>query len=122
MCNFLPWVTDVNQLTEIVRAVTGWDTSAFELYKLGERSMNMTRAFNIREGFTPEDDWLPPRFFNPQTSGPLSKTAVDPEKLKEAKRLYYEMMGWNPETGVPTRAKLDELDISWIADEIKMDD
>ena len=122
MCNFLPWVTDVNQLTEIVRAVTGWDTSAFELYKLGERSMNMTRAFNIREGFTPEDDWLPPRFFNPQTSGPLSKTAVDPKKLKEAKRLYYEMMGWNPETGVPTRAKLDELDISWIADEIKMDD
>ncbi|MEM2875976.1 MAG: aldehyde ferredoxin oxidoreductase family protein, partial [Candidatus Bathyarchaeia archaeon] len=62
MCNFLPWVTDVDQLTEIVRAVTGWNTSAFEVYKLGERSMNMVRAFNVREGFTPKDDWLPTRF------------------------------------------------------------
>ncbi len=120
MCDFIPW--DVNQLTEIVRAVTGWDTSVFELYKLGERSMNMARAFNVREGFSSKDDWLPPRFFTPQTSGPLSKTAVDPKRLERAKRLYYEMMGWNPDTGVPTRAKLEELDISWVADELGLDE
>ncbi|RLI27822.1 aldehyde ferredoxin oxidoreductase [Candidatus Bathyarchaeota archaeon] len=119
MCNFLPWVTNPRQLTEIVRAVTGWDTSAFELYKLGERSMNLTRAFNVREGFTPKDDRLPPRFFKPQTSGPLSKTAVDPEKLEKAKELYYRMMGWNPDTGAPTMEKLAELDILWVADEVK---
>jgi len=81
--------------------------------------MNMTRAFNVREGFTPEDDWLPPRFFKPQTSGPLSKMAVDPDSLQEAKELYYEMMGWNRATGTPTKAKLAELGISWVADEIE---
>jgi len=119
MCNFLPWVADVEKLTDIVRAITGWDLSSFELYKLGERSMNMTRAFNVREGFTPEDDWLPPRFFKPQTSGPLSKTAVNPDSLRKAKELYYEMMGWNPATGTPTKAKLAELGIAWVADEIE---
>jgi len=39
-------------------------------------------------------------------------TAVDPEKLQEAKLTYYSMMGWD-DKGVPTPAKLDELDIAW---------
>jgi len=73
----------------------------------------------VREGFTPKDDRLPPRFFQPQTSGPLSKTAVDPENLEKAKELYYRMMGWNPDTGFPTMEKLAELGILWVADEVK---
>jgi len=88
--------------------------------KISERSINMARAFNIREGFTRKDDWLPDRFFHPQTSGPLSDTAVDPKKLENAKSTYYGMMGWNQEKGAPTRAKLEELDIPWVADELNL--
>jgi len=112
ICDFLPW--DYVQKTEIVRAVTGWNTTAWELMKTGERITTMARAFNIREGFTKDDDWLPKRFFQPQTSGALSETAVSPEKLKKARSTYYEMMGWD-ENGVPTETKLDELDIGWVA-------
>ncbi len=115
MCLFPPW--SVQQKVDIVRSVTGWNTTAFELMKVSERAINLARVFNIREGFTEADDWLPPRFFHPKTSGALSKTAVDPAKLRDAKITYYSMMGWNEE-GVPTRTTLDELDITWAANEI----
>ncbi|UCH37496.1 MAG: hypothetical protein JSV76_07460, partial [Candidatus Bathyarchaeota archaeon] len=68
-----------------------------------------------REGFSVADDWLPPRMFQPATSGPLAETAVDAEGLKQARSTFYAMMGWDPDTGVPTRDTLGELDISWVA-------
>jgi len=115
MCLFTPW--SVIQKVEIVRCVTGWNTTAFELMKVVERGNTLARIFNLREGFTEKDDWLPPRFFKPKTSGALSKTAVDAEALQKAKLLYYDMMGWD-EKGVPKRSKLEELDIGWAADKI----
>jgi len=113
LCLFLPW--DYIQKTEIVRAVTGWNTTAWELMKLGERVTTMARAFNVREGFTKDDDWLPKRFFSPQTSGALSETSADPVRLREARSIYYEMMGWD-EDGIPKKITLEELDIGWVND------
>ncbi len=110
MCYFVPW--NPFEQTEIVRAVTGWNTSTFELMKVGERIMNMTRIFNLREGFTSDDDRLPERFFQPHTSGALAETSIDLKNFSEAKKIYYEMMGWD-KNGVPSKIKLDELDISW---------
>lgn len=112
MCMFLPW--SVKQKVDIVRSVTGWNTTAFELMKVSERANNLARIFNIREGFTEEDDWLPPKFFQPKASGALSSTAVNSEKFRKAKITYYAMMGWNKQ-GVPTRTRLEELDIAWAA-------
>jgi len=114
LCIFPPW--DYEQKVDLVKAVTGWNTTAFELWKVGDRALNMTRAFNFREGFTAKDDWLPDRFFHPHNVGALSKTAVNPEQLRNARRIYYRMNGWNEETGAPTREKLEELDIGWVAD------
>lgn len=111
ICYFTPW--NHNQSTEILRATTGWNTSMWELMKVGERITTMARVFNIREGFTKNDDWLPERFFQPQTSGALSKSAVDPEKFEKARKMYYEMMSWD-ENGIPTITKLEELDIGWV--------
>ncbi|MCJ7721383.1 aldehyde ferredoxin oxidoreductase family protein [Candidatus Bathyarchaeota archaeon] len=114
-CLFTPW--SVVQKVEIVRSVTGWNTTAFELMKVVERGNTLARIFNIREGFTEKDDWLPPRFFKPKTSGALSETSVNPEDLQKAKILYYDMMGWT-EKGVPKQSNLAELDISWAAAKI----
>jgi aldehyde:ferredoxin oxidoreductase len=111
ICYFVFW--RYNNVTELVQAVTGWNTSLWELMKAGERISTMTRVFNVREGFTKNDDWLPERFFKPHTSGALSETAIDQDKLKNAINTYYSMMGWD-ENGIPTRAKLEELDLDWI--------
>jgi aldehyde:ferredoxin oxidoreductase len=100
-----------------VRSVTGWNTTAFELMKVVERGNTLARIFNLREGFTEKDDWLPPRFFKPRRSGSLNKTAVNPEDLQTAKLLYYDMMGWT-EQGVPKKSALEELDIGWAVNKI----
>jgi aldehyde:ferredoxin oxidoreductase len=113
LCNFLPYRND--QVVEAVRAVTGWQTNAWELWKGAERLLTMARAFNVRQGFTPTDDRLPPRMAQPLGDGGPG-APIDPAALESALPVYYEMMGWDPETGVPRPAKLYELDIGWVAE------
>ena len=98
-----------------LRAATGWDTSLWEVIKVGERSKALARVFNCREGFTPKDDRLPQRLYDAFTSGPLEGVRIEPETFQRALRLYHQMEGWDPETGWPTFAKLAELGIEWAA-------
>lgn len=110
-CQFVP--LSPQQINELVGAVTGWNTTLWELMKVGERSINMTRVFNIREGWTGEFDKLPKRFFTPFSSGPLSGVAISQDQLEKARELYYKMAGWETPGGKPTVQKLQELDIEW---------
>ena len=110
----LPWT--FSERAEIVQAATGWNFTLFEWMKIGERALNMARLFNAREGFTTADDWLPARSFEPQTSGPLSDTPVDADKLRQGLGILYGMAGWDPQTGWPTQGKLEELDLAWAAE------
>ncbi len=117
-CYFVPWTHE--EVYRLVNATTGWNTTVDELMLVGERGITMGRAFNVREGFTPADDRLPKRFFSPPLKGSLAEKqqAVDPAKMDEAVRTYYYLMGWNPETGVPTRQTLERLEIPWVADDL----
>jgi len=107
----------LNQLVEVLRSVTGWRTSLFELMKAGERGVTMARAFNTRHGFSAQDDRLPERFFEPMRAGTLKGHAIDRQAFEEALPLYYAMMGWDAD-GKPTRGKLEELGVGWIWDAI----
>lgn len=102
-------VFKINHLVEIVNAVTGWETTLFELMMAAERSLNFARIFNLREGFTSADDWLPERFFEPLRSGPREGVKISKEDLKKAIELFYGMMGWDRKTGTPKPAKLRDL-------------
>ncbi len=111
MCLFIPWNAD--ELLQILHAATGWDMSLYEYQKIGERALTLARLFNVREGFGPSDDRLAPRSYGPTTSGALAEGGIDPAALEAAMHTYYGMLGWNRETGVPTREKLAELDVAW---------
>jgi aldehyde:ferredoxin oxidoreductase len=106
-------VFSISQLRDIVKAVTGWEVTIWELLKVGERAINMARCFNVREGFNKSDDTLPERFFQPLRSGAMRDEKIAGEEFEKALKLFYEMMGWDSETGVPKKAKLHELDIGW---------
>jgi aldehyde:ferredoxin oxidoreductase len=116
VCQFPPW--RFSEYRELVQAVTGWDVSMHELVQVAERTLALAKIFNLREGFTREDDWLPPRFFQPQTSGALSETSVDPDVLRKAVDTYYEMMGWD-EYGAPTEGTLYRLSIGWASQHLQ---
>jgi aldehyde:ferredoxin oxidoreductase len=99
------------RVSDLVSAVTGWNTSVFELIKVGERAATLGRIYNLGNGFTAQDDVLPKRFFTPQASGPLQGVALDREAFHKATEAYYEMMGWPG--GKPSPTKLGELGIDW---------
>jgi aldehyde:ferredoxin oxidoreductase len=99
------------ETVELVKAITGWRVSLYELMKVGERRLNMLRYFNAREGFARKDDTLPKKFFQPLAGeGPTAGVALDPAEVEAALDTYYQLMGWTPD-GVPTQAKLVELGV-----------
>jgi aldehyde:ferredoxin oxidoreductase len=116
MCDFVAGPIgpfSISKVVEYIKAVTGWDTSLWELMKVGERANAMMRIFNYREGFTKDDDTLPDRFFEGLENGALKGVSLDREEFEKMKALYYQMAGWD-ENGYPTKAKLVELDIDWV--------
>ncbi|MEM4246246.1 MAG: aldehyde ferredoxin oxidoreductase family protein [Candidatus Bathyarchaeia archaeon] len=110
LCYFTPWYYE--NTPSLVKAVTGWNTTTWELVKVGERAATMARIFNLREGITAEEDVLPEKFGQPFRYGPTAGEKVTTEEIREHKKVYYRMMGWSDE-GTPTREKLYELDIGW---------
>lgn len=112
LCYFVPW--NITELRDAVTATTGWPVTAWNLMKVVERGITMMRLFNLREGFTSEDDILPARFHTSPPEGPLTETRVSKEEHRNARDLYYKMMGWDS-NGNPTDACLAALDLEWAA-------
>ena len=102
---------EMEPLVSYLNAVTGWNVSLYELLKVGERNNTLARVFNAREGFTPEDDVLPQRLHEGIGNGALKGQKIDPDEFFAARRVYYEMAGWDPVSGAPTATKLAELGI-----------
>lgn len=99
---------------ELIKAATGWDLSLWDMMKAGERSINISRAFNAREGFNKNDDVLPEKLLHGLKNGRLEGVSIDRKQFDEAVLLYYGMMGWNKE-GTPSKAKLLELNLDWVS-------
>ena len=99
-----------SHLVEMVNAATGWESSLFELWKLGEKRINMYKLFALREGITSDDDVLPERFFKPIENGPKKGVSINKKEFIQARDLYYKMAGFNEE-GIPSNSKLLELDL-----------
>jgi len=98
---------------------TGIEMSADEIRTLGERAWNLKKAFNIREGWTRTDDWLPPRCFEESITNPATseKVSLKPENLRAMIGAYYQARGWTQEGLIP-KEKLVELGLEDIAEEI----
>jgi aldehyde:ferredoxin oxidoreductase len=106
----------MEDLAGVIAAVTGWDFGVDELLAIGERTLNLQRAFNAREGFTREQDTLPRRFFDEPLQGGASDGVAVPEAdWAAALEAYYRLAGWDPATGNPTPATLERVGLGWVA-------
>jgi aldehyde:ferredoxin oxidoreductase len=105
------------EMAELMTAVTGWQTTVADIQRIGERRLNLMRAFNAREGAGRDRDTLPKRLFDEPLKGGVSDGLFIPrQELEAALDDYYDLAGWDVATGMPTRAKLEELGLetgSW---------
>ncbi len=107
----------VNMFVDLIRGVTGWDTSLWEVMKAGERSHNLARTFNVLH-CPDQDESLPARFDEAFATGPLSGVNLPSEDMARAVELHHQMAGWSSD-GTPQYAKLCELDLAWVAKELE---
>ena len=110
--SFIP----VEDVLTSVNAATGWNLTMDDALQIGERATNMARIFNLREGFSRKDDTLPERIFQGLENGPLQGLGLPRDDFEQALTILYELKGWSPETGVPTRKRLEELSLDWAVD------
>jgi aldehyde:ferredoxin oxidoreductase len=107
----------LDKLLELLSAATGWNTSLWEIMKVGERALVMSREFNRRQGLGPSDDNISPVFFIPLERGPFAgKTTINQVEFNEAISTYQAMSGLKPDGGI-CDGKLSELELEWLSEE-----
>jgi len=112
MCKFVNYAIGDDFFARFISAVTGIHYEEQDLQLAGERIWNLERLYNLRAGFTREDDTLPPRFLNqPLKEGASAGHIVH---LQEMLTEYYRFRGWD-ENGIPAPKKLAALGLTELA-------
>ncbi len=104
LCKFLRGVfTDLfGESADLLARVTGWDLTAEELRSTARRIVTAKKLYNIREGWTPAEDTLPPRFFQESLpTGVAAGAALPRQRLQAMIQAYYAERGWDREGYVP---------------------
>lgn len=122
ICEFPVWWTSGIRPKTFVSAfasVTGWDVNSKDLMHIGERILNLCKAFNVREGMTRRDDTLPERLMEPLSEGLYKGEAISRDMLSRMLDYYYEFRGWDKETGIPKKEVLERLGLNYVAKELE---
>ena len=111
LCKFLRGVfaEPMAEWAELLATVTGWNVSASELETTARRIVMTKRLFNLREGWTRADDWLPERVLSDPVTLASGRAATLPaERLSGMIDEYYAQRGLDAD-GVPAAATLATL-------------
>jgi aldehyde:ferredoxin oxidoreductase len=93
--DFYPW----DELAELVYMATGQRLAKEGLQAMAARVTDLTRQFNLREGLTVKDDFLPKRLLSQKLDNGNLITA---EELTRLIQDYYALRGWD-ENGIPVQ-------------------
>jgi aldehyde:ferredoxin oxidoreductase len=117
ICAFIAIGLSDETVVDLLSRTTGLNYTADDLFTIGDRISQLERAFNYREGLTREDDTLPERLLTETISrGPSQGHKInDFEGMKDE---FYQICGWDQETGAPLIERLAALDIAWVKDYI----
>jgi len=108
--------------TKYLRAATGRDLPFNALIYAADKTLNLIRAFWIREydnSWTREMEIPPMRWFKePLTEGPLKGAMLDLVKFDGMLKKYYKKRGWD-ERGIPRKTTLQKLGLPDVAKELE---
>lgn len=130
-------VGDPTLESKLLSAVTGRDVDEAGLNRIGERVFNLHRAILVREGHKgKEDDRLADAWYTAPVKADLANpellvpgkggealcrrgAVVDRSEFEKARDEYYRIRQWDEATGLQTRAKLEELGLPDVADDLE---
>ena len=117
LCKFLRGVfaDPFPEWAALLGAVTGWDVDGAELQRTAVRIVLAKRLFNLREGWTRDEDWLPDRFLAETLELESGRSAtLTPERLRGMIDAYYEGRGLDDD-GLPDTDQLEALGLHVLA-------
>jgi aldehyde:ferredoxin oxidoreductase len=106
----------LDRAAEITRAVTGFNFTKETMFDVGERIVNLERAYIVREGITRKDDYLPAKFSKEPLPDGNSKGSVF--EMQPMLDEYYAERGWNS-NGTPKPQKLKEIHLEYAIEDLK---
>ncbi len=112
---------DSEELAELYSSATGSERTGEELIMCGARIHNLEKAFNVlHAGFNRQDDYPPERFMKePVKGGAFDGEYLAKEGWDKMLDEYYELHGWDKQSGWQTRRCLEDLGLKEVADELE---
>ncbi len=107
----------LESVTELYNAITGFNTTSEDLRMAAERTWNLLKLMNMKEGFSRKNDKFPEDWFKPLKFGNkyfklldfFGETIITPDIANQLLNDYYTERGWDTITGNPTKEKIKEL-------------
>jgi len=135
-CSFVPtgteaegrWSHEVGMPARVVypaelaiyKAVTGLDFDESQLITFAERTLNLEKAYNVREGFAREDEQISEFWFKkPIPDGPHKGKVIDKARFEKMKDEYYTLRGWDTKTSWPIRETYERLGLRDVANSLQ---
>ena len=114
-CSFASsWYRNELSYPKFLSAITGYEWTDEDFAKAGTRIFNLEKMFNYREGFTVDDDTLPPKFFeNKFTVGDHKGAIINKNEFKRSLVEYYKLRAWDTKTSKPKNETLKDLDLEF---------
>lgn len=108
-----------DKAAEAMEAVTGFHFTGETMFEVGERIVNLERAYLVREGITRKDDYLPKRFLNEPVPNGNSKGAVF--EIEPMLNEYYAERRWSS-NGVPEPEILRKIGLGNVIKDLKLNE
>jgi aldehyde:ferredoxin oxidoreductase len=104
---------------KVIHAATGWNASLEQIDRIGERIYNLEKAIIVREGIMRKHDHPSERSYTTPLPGGKDKGKIlEREFIDGLLDDFYNIRGWDVNTGVPTESKLRELGLGYVAKEL----
>ncbi|MFC2058608.1 aldehyde ferredoxin oxidoreductase family protein [Chloroflexota bacterium] len=110
-------LTNIPFLCQAVNAATGWDITFDEAMKIGRRAVNIMRLFNLRRNIGPELDRPSTRYGSTPVDG-MAKGINSEAVWGKMIETYYELMGWDKKTGIPSMKTLEDLGLAHLVQDV----
>ena len=116
-----PDLLDLEDFSKLLTSASGITFTKNNLVTIGERIVNVEKAFNtLHAGFTRKDDYPPGRFFNEKIkSGPLKGEALDKKMWDNMLDQYYDLHDWDKTTSLQKKDKLEKLGLIEVSKKLK---